>query len=75
MGLAVRPGELDLATPVHRHHAGEAVLAGDRVDRLGQGVLGAHQRSVLPRGRALDRITLPVQGRYRTVTYREGFGV
>lgn len=40
MGQAVRPGELNLATAVHRHHAGETVLAGDRVDRLGQGVLG-----------------------------------
>jgi hypothetical protein len=32
------------------------VLAGDRVDRLGQGVLGVHRRSVLPPGQALDRI-------------------
>jgi hypothetical protein len=37
MGQAVRPGELNLATPVHRHHAGETVLASDR---LGQGVWG-----------------------------------
>jgi hypothetical protein len=56
MGQAVRPGELNLATPVHRHHAGETVLAGDGVDRPGQGVLGVHRRSVLPPDQALDRV-------------------
>jgi hypothetical protein len=37
VGEAVGLGELNLAMAVQGHDAGESVLLGDRVDRLGQG--------------------------------------